>query len=92
MREFHRQTKYSRSKLPRQKRTLRLYGEKDDTDILFRCWNCLFIVDSTKHSVEHGEYGKGGVTTETYTDTDGITKYKPVVMSGCPFCGSTNYR
>lgn len=36
-------------RLPHDKRTKKLYGEKDDTDKFFECWNCGFIVNSEKH-------------------------------------------
>lgn len=83
---------YSHKRLPREKRTLPLYGEKDDTGKLFRCWNCGAICNIERERLTTGEYGLGGVVPTTYTDVDGKTKYYPNVIDGCWFCGSTNWR
>ena len=75
-------------KLRGDKKTIRIRGVKEDTNKYFRCWNCGFVCDSQRDSL--GQYG--GVTTGTYVDTDGVTKYYPIVQSGCGFCGCTNYK
>ena len=92
MGDRHRLTVYSEKRLPKQKRTIRLRGEKDDTGKWYQCWNCVFPCKSDREIVQTGDQGKGGVTTSTYTDTDAVTKYYPVVFAGCAFCGCTNYR
>ncbi len=38
------------------------------------------------------DWHSSGVTTTTYVDTDGVTKYMPDVVSGCPFCGTQQYQ
>ena len=39
-------------KLPHDKKVRCLYGEKDDTNKFFKCWNCGFTVDSEKHPTQ----------------------------------------
>ena len=92
MSDRHRLTVYSEKRLPKQKRTIRLRGEKDDTGIWYQCWNCGFPCKSDRENVQTGDQGRSGVNVSTFTDNDGVTKYYPVVFAGCAFCGSTNYR
>lgn len=80
---------YQNSRLPKDKRTIRLRGSLDDDGRYFRCWNCGFICDSQRDVLVQNF---GGVGTSTYVDTDGVTKYKAEVYAGCPLCGSGNYR
>lgn len=79
-------------RLPREKKSISLYGEREDAGKYWKCWHCGFICDGTRDKLDTDSYGQGGVIPTTYTDTDGETKYYPNVVSGCPFCGSTNYR
>ena len=92
MSDRHRLTVYSEKRLPKQKRTIRLRGEKDDTGIWYQCWNCGFPNKSDRENIQTGDQGRSGVTTTTYVDTDAVTKYYPVVFAGCSLCGSTNWR
>ena len=75
-------------RLRKEKRTIPIRGIWEDKGKYFRCWNCGFVCDSQRDSL--GDHG--GVTTGTYVDVDGVTKYYPIVQSGCPFCGCTNYK
>ena len=84
--------KYSEHKLKRDKRTIPMFGCKEDTNKYFRCWNCNFVCDKDRDVIEQGDYGTGGVVPTAFTDTDGTTSYYPLVTKGCPSCGSTNYR
>lgn len=88
MKEGHRYSIYSHKRLPKEKRTIRLYGEGDDTNKYYRCWNCGFPCKTDRDSLGVD----GTVTTETYVDTDAVTKYKPVVIGGCPFCGCSTWK
>jgi hypothetical protein len=54
---------YNRSRLPRQKRTIRLFGATayidgrvvdDQSDRIFKCWNCGFICDTSKNKLGDG--------------------------------------
>ncbi len=92
MSDRHRYTIYSEERLPKQKKTIRLRGEKDDTGKWYQCWNCGFPCKSDREIIQTGDQGRSGVTTSTFTDTDGVTKYYPVVFAGCAQCGCTNYR
>ncbi len=92
MSDRHRLTVYSEKRLPKQKETIRLRGEKDDTGKWYQCRNCGFPNNIDKGTVQTGNQGRSGVSVSTFTDTDGVTKYYPVVFAGCSFCGSTNYR
>jgi len=88
MREYHRYTDYSQKRLIGDKQKIRIFGKKEDANKWYRCWNCGFPC-----SVDRDALGvDGGVTTEAYVDTDGITKYKPVVVSGCPNCGCSTWK
>lgn len=43
MSDSSRHSAYSVKRLPRQKRSLRVYGEREDAGKWYRCWNCGFI-------------------------------------------------
>ncbi len=79
---------YKSPKVPTQKRSRCITGDLSDDGKFYTCWNCGFTVDSTKYAIGVGS----GVISISYVDTDGVTKYKPSVISGCPMCGSKNYR
>jgi hypothetical protein len=61
-----RHSSYSRSRIPRQKRTIPIYGEKEDANKWFRCWNCGYICNSERDQLDTSEYGRAGIT---YSDT-----------------------
>lgn len=63
MTEQSRHARYSNRQLPRQKRTLPLYGEKDDTGKFYKCWNCGFTCNAERDSLNTGEMGVSGVNT-----------------------------
>jgi len=65
-----------------------IYGENGDEHRYYRCKHCGFICDIKRDSLGPGE----GVTHPTFTDADGLTKYKPYVTDGCRLCGSKNYK
>ncbi len=79
---------YKQSRLPREKKTIPVPGDLEDDGRYFECWVCGFICDSQRDIIGDGS----GVDVITYVDTDGVTKYKPDIVSGCPFCGSQNYK
>ncbi len=79
---------YGRSRLPREKRSIPVSGDLEDDGRYFKCWNCGFVCDSQRDITGDGS----GVTTTTYVDTDGVIKYMPDVVSGCPFCGTQQYQ
>ena len=84
---------YRQSRPPRQKRTNLMPGDLEDSSKWFKCWNCGFPCNVDRDTLDQGEYGQAGNTTPTsYTDVDAVTKYKPNITKGCPFCGCTNYR
>ena len=56
--------KYDKRRLPRQKRTISIFGAegyidgrvaKDQTNIFFRCWNCGFICRTDRDQLGDGE-------------------------------------
>jgi len=47
-RDQSRYGKYSKYRNPKDKRVLRLYGEKTDTSRWYHCWNCGFMIDSNR--------------------------------------------
>lgn len=92
MSDSSRYAHYIQRRLRRDKRTLSLYGEKDDGGKYYRCWNCGFICNIERDQLAQGNYDHGGVVTAAFTDTDLTTSYKPVVTGGCAFCGCRNYK
>lgn len=44
-----------------RKRTLPIYGEKDDYGRYFYCWNCGAILDSKRETLVTGSHSKGGI-------------------------------
>lgn len=74
-------------RLPRKKKTNRLPGAFEDDGKYYKCWNCGFICNATRDEVGEGS----GVQAVLTGDSDSTT-YAPNVVSGCPFCGSKNYR
>ena len=134
---------YQKGRLPHQKRTIRVRGQvsynngrpvKDQSDSLFRCWNCGFLCnEQAMSSVKTGDgvgyhlveevqpytltIGSGPnqfpgtsgtqdvhiiartISTPMLMQLDAVGDYMAVehvirseVKSGCPFCGSKNYR
>jgi len=59
---------YVQRRLPHDKRTLALYGEKDDTGKYYRCWNCGFICNVDRDSLDTGEFGGSGVTVLDFAE------------------------
>lgn len=46
--ETSRYTRYSTTRFPKQKRTIRLQGSFEDRNKWIRCWNCGFIVNTER--------------------------------------------
>lgn len=91
---------YSSRKIPYTKTSKKLYGEKDDTDKYYKCKICGFICDidrdargddGSQYPLAFGEYTatQDGVTDAT--DLRNPVTYS-IVNSGCPFCGSRNWK
>lgn len=81
-------SKYSFRRLPSQKRAIPLYGERDDQNKYFRCWNCGFVCDSERDRLHSGDSQANTVVPTSFTDTGGATLYYPNVTGACPFCGA----
>jgi hypothetical protein len=58
--EQSRYGRYSQRGLPRDKRTIAVYGEKDDTGKWYRCWNCGSLVKVDRNPPKTGSMDKGG--------------------------------
>ena len=61
-----------RTRLPREKRTIRIHGAFEDSGKYQRCWNCGFIVDMTRL----GGSGHGGDSTVSYAIASSIESGK----------------
>jgi len=68
MSDMHRSSSYSRSRIPRQKRTIRVYGEGTDSGKYYRCWNCGFICNVERDSLgdRPSTTGYGGIVYVPY--------------------------
>ncbi len=134
---------YDKRRLPREKRTISVFGavsyidgrpEKDQSNKLFRCWNCGFICNELHNNIKTGD-GEGyyitdkpdtpsilniGASAYEFPESDNtrdvsigiertstaylmmedcmeepvtvIHNNDSVVTSGCPFCGTKQYR
>ena len=134
---------YNKRRLPRQKRTISIFGAvsyidgrpvKDQSDKLFKCWNCGFICNELHDNIKTGD-GNGyyiidkpdgpsvlniGGSAHEFPESNDVmdvliktettsTAYMiqedcnnepvtvmhnldSVVTSGCPFCGTRQYR
>lgn len=96
MSDLSRHSSYSIRRLPKQKRTLPIYGEREDTGKWYHCWNCGFVcnIDRDRLATVSVGSGSGVVVKETtiYIDDVAVIVKYPDVTGGCPFCGSFNYR
>ncbi len=91
--DWSRHSSYSETKLPKQKRSISMRGERDDTGKWWRCWNCGFPCNVDRDALDTSEHAGTGIVYATYVDNDGVTKYKVSTTSGgCPFCGCKNYK
>ena len=118
-----RYTAQMQRKLPKESKTLPIYGHPDrgdgeDEGKYFRCWHCRFVCNVDRDELG-GPDSRNGVTATEYTQVDqygntayhcvgahgdtqtvcearggtwSSTRYEPVVNSGCPFCGTLNWR
>lgn len=98
--EQSRHARYSTRKIPYAKTSKQLYGEKEDTGKYFKCKICGFICDVDRDSLG-GDSSQNPLGSDTYTATqDGVTDATDlrnpvtysIVISGCPFCGSRNWK
>jgi hypothetical protein len=62
----NRHASYSQKAVPRQKRTIQLYGEDDYRERFYRCWNCGFINDRNRAMVADTFQGGDGSMVEEY--------------------------
>jgi hypothetical protein len=118
-------SRYKKSKLPKQSRTIRLPGNKDrgsrsaggtgeDFRKYYRCWHCGFVCNEDRDSLGGISSGDGitfvefaGSVGSGYLSLGALNNkfivisnrtpdvkrnFKPVVDSGCPLCGSLNWR
>ena len=94
------ESRYNRTKetkLPRQKRVKLLHGAGDDHGKYYRCWNCGFTCNADRDAFG----GDSNIGYLEYTATaDGPTVAEnllnpidyPDVSSGCPLCGTKNWK
>ena len=61
MSDWSKHSKYSEIDIPRQKKTLPIWGANEDTGKYFRCWNCGFIANKDRNQIEFGNYGRSGI-------------------------------
>lgn len=61
------------------------HGNEDDS--FFRCRRCNFPVN-----LRRDKTGSGSGISLTAITINGKSLYDPVVSSGCPFCGTRNYK
>jgi len=66
-------------------RTKQPSGNEDTT--FFRCKRCNFPC-----KLDRDRVGSGSGITLTSTTDAGRTFYDPIVVRGCPFCGTLNYK
>jgi rubrerythrin len=90
--DWSRHSVYSERKLPRQKRSLPIYGEREDANKYWHCWNCGFVCNIQRDTLDTGAHATAGVSVGTFTDTDGSTHYVTTITGGCPFCGTRNWK
>ena len=81
--------KYDRRRLESKKRTIAVFGTDDHSNRFFKCWNCGFICDSQRDKTGDGVGYSVVQVTDPYT---GDLNYSQQVSSGCPQCGSRNYK
>jgi len=55
MSDQSRYTRYLHHRQLRKKRTIPIYGEKEDTGKYFKCWNCGFICNVGRDSLGDGD-------------------------------------
>jgi hypothetical protein len=99
--------KYSKSTLPKEKKTIRLQGSLEDSGVWYRCWHCGFINKDGRSS--EGEYSGVNVEesgTHYWQDRDNgpafINRMTNIwddhtfisidVFGGCSFCGCTSWK
>ncbi len=78
---------YKHTRLPREKKTIRIKGKDADANKWFRCWHCGFINNIECNEINTSEYARSGVVV--ILNNDGV--YVPTITGGCSFCGSKNY-
>lgn len=87
---------------PKQSRTIPIkahpdHGDGKDVGKYFRCWNCGFICNIEKNELG-GPESRNKITIQRYTQVDEYgntttgTRYKPIMETGCPLCGTLNWR
>ena len=67
---MHRYHRFRRTRTPKQSRTIPMpghidYGDGEDADKYYRCWNCGFVCDSTRDELGGPEEGDA-VSYEVY--------------------------
>ena len=81
--------KYDRRRLPTKRRRIPVFGTDTHSGKYFKCWNCGFICDKDRDKTGDGVGYEVVQVLDPYT---GDLNYSQQVVSGCPFCGSRNYR
>ena len=81
--------KYDRRRLHRDKRTITVEGSDSHDGKYFKCWNCKFVCDKDRDKTGDGVGYEVVDVVDPYT---GISNKTQQVTSGCPFCGSLNWR
>jgi hypothetical protein len=72
-------------------------GDGEDHGKWYECWNCGWLCNTDRDELG-GPDSKSNITPEPFLEVDQYgtattaTLYKPVVESGCPFCGSLNWK
>jgi hypothetical protein len=80
-------------------------GDGEDHGKWFECWNCGWLCNVDRDELG-GPESKSNITLESFVvvdeygnettgygaDTATGILYKPVVNTGCPFCGTLNWR
>jgi len=61
MSDTHRLSVYKRSRLLGDRRTIPIYGEGDDANKLFKCWNCGAICNIERESLSQEEHSASGI-------------------------------
>jgi hypothetical protein len=73
------------------------YGDGEDDGRYFHCWYCGFVCNKERDELG-GPEDRANVRSQPYSQVDqygdsaGTTRYEPVVDTGCPLCGSLNWR
>ena len=95
-----RHVRYSERKLRHDKRVKQRYGEKEDRSKFFTCWNCGFICNMDRDALGDADTMSNIGTIDVTVTQDGVTDATdlrnpvkvPDINSGCPLCGTLNWK